>query len=182
MSKMRWDCITNILKNKEHKIGAEIGVWKGHFTYKILTQLSGIEEYYCIDPWKMYGEYYEALNTDTARKANYNEIYEEFKHRNRRFKDKITILRMMGNQALKKVPDGHLDFVFIDGNHSYKYAKQDIIGWSEKVKSGGLISGHDYGRNKPSDVYVTKAVDELIPNVNKGDNGVWYIFKEDLNG
>lgn len=175
---MRWDCISQLLKNKDHKIGAEIGVWRGKFVYQILTQLPGIETYYCIDPWKMDEEYRKSLNSETFKNANYNEVYEMFKNRNRRFKDKIKILRMISNKALEQIPDNHLDFVFIDGNHSYKHAKQDIIHWSKKVKERGLISGHDYGRNKPSDIGVTKAVDELMPNVNRGDNGVWYIFKE----
>jgi len=182
MSRMRWNCIEDILKNREHRIGAEIGVWKGQFTYQILSRLPDIEKYYCVDPWKMYSDYRKAVKGKTHLEANYDEIYEVFKHRNRKFRKKINILRMMGEQALNKVPDNHLDFVFIDGNHSYKYVKQDIIGWSKKVKPGGLISGHDYGRNQHSDIEVTKAVNELMPNVNKGDNGVWYTFKENLNG
>lgn len=41
---------------------------------------------------------------------------------------------------------GHpLDFVFIDGDHSYRAAKQDIELWFPKVATGGIISGHDFG-------------------------------------
>jgi len=54
-----------------------------------------------------------------------------------------------------------LDFIYIDGNHSYKSAKEDILNYFPKVKIGGLISGDDY--NHPMNDYgVKKAVDEAF--------------------
>jgi len=182
MSKMRWDCIANVLKNKEHKIGAEIGVWKGIFTFEILKLLPDIEKYYCIDSWKMYPDYKKAVKGKAHLEANYDNIFKIYKNQVKQFNNKITTLRMMSKEAADHIPDGYLDWVFIDANHSYKYVKEDIMTWNPKVKVGGLLSGHDYGRNQHSDIEVTKAVDELVPNVNKGDNGVWYIFKEIGNG
>jgi hypothetical protein len=34
--------------------------------------------------------------------------------------------------------------VYIDGNHSYEAAVEDIALWSKKVRKGGIVSGHDY--------------------------------------
>lgn len=39
-------------------------------------------------------------------------------------------------------PDG-LDYLFIDGDHSYEGVKQDFINYSPLVKKGGLIGFHD---------------------------------------
>lgn len=181
MAKMRWNCIAEVLKNRNHKVGAEVGVWTGKFTYNILTLLPDIKTYYAIDAWKMYGDYKNSLKSDTFIKADYDNIFKTYKNQVKKFKNKIITLRMMSDEALNKIPDLSLDFIFIDANHSYEYAKQDITNWSTKVKINGLISGHDYGRNTYSDKGVTKAVDELIPSVNKGYNGVWYTFK-DSNG
>lgn len=178
MSKMRWHCISEVLKDKDHSVGAEVGVWKGQFTYNILNLLPNIKTYYCIDSWKMYDEYKSSLKGEAFLKADYDTIFRTYKNKVKKFKNKITTMRMMSTEALSKIPDRSLDFVFIDANHSYEYAKEDITVWSPKVKYGGLISGHDYGRNQHSDIGVTRAVNELIPNVNKGYNGVWYIFKE----
>ena len=178
MARMRWDCVAEILKDKNHRIGAEIGVWKGKFTYNILELLPNIEKLYCVDPWIMYEEYKNSLQSDTFIKANYNNIFNVYKNQTKKYKKKIVTLKMMSEEALKKIPDGCLDWIFIDANHSYEYVKQDIINWIPKVKSGGLVSGHDYGRDTHSDIGVTKAVDELIEKVNKGYNGVWYIFKD----
>jgi len=174
--KKRWDCLAELLKDNNHKIGAEIGVWKGDFTYNIFELLPSIEMLYCVDPWIMYDDYKKSLQSNNFIKADYENIFKNFKKRMKKFEDRITIIRSMSEEALKIIPDRYLDFIFIDANHSYEYAKQDIINWSPKVKKGGLLSGHDYGRNKYSDIEVTKAVDELIPNVKKGYNGVWYIW------
>ena len=47
-------------------------------------------------------------------------------------------------EALHDIKAQSLDFVFIDGDHSFDYVVQDIIYWSKKVKSGGIIACHDY--------------------------------------
>jgi hypothetical protein len=46
--------------------------------------------------------------------------------------------------ALEGFPDNSLDFVFIDGNHSFPYVAEDIFYWEKKVRPGGIVSGHDY--------------------------------------
>lgn len=179
MSKWRWDYIEKLLKNRDHKIGAEIGVWKGQFTSKMFKLLPDIEKYYCIDSWKMYPDYRKAVKGKSHLEANFDNIFSVYKNQVKQFDNKITTLRMTSSEAAEHIPDGHLDWVFIDANHSYEYVKEDITLWSPKVKVGGLLSGHDYGRKQHSDIGVTKAVDELIPNVKTGWNGVWYIFKEE---
>ena len=40
--------------------------------------------------------------------------------------------------------DESLDFVYIDGNHGLKNVVHDIVEWSQKVRKGGIVSGHDY--------------------------------------
>jgi hypothetical protein len=44
------------------------------------------------------------------------------------------------------LPDEYLDFVYIDGDHKYEEVKRDIECWFPKVKKGGCIGGHDYGK------------------------------------
>ena len=40
--------------------------------------------------------------------------------------------------------DKSLDFVFIDAGHDYTSVKKDIDAWLPKVKSGGILAGHDF--------------------------------------
>ena len=47
----------------------------------------------------------------------------------------------------RQAPDD-LAFVFIDGDHTSPAIDNDIIAWTPKIKSGGVIAFHDYGRKK----------------------------------
>jgi predicted O-methyltransferase YrrM len=41
--------------------------------------------------------------------------------------------------------DRSLDLVFIDGEHDEASVETDIDAWACKVRSGGILAGHDYG-------------------------------------
>jgi predicted O-methyltransferase YrrM len=51
---------------------------------------------------------------------------------------------MTSEQAAHAMPDNTLDFCYIDADHSYDGVKKDLNIWLPKVKSGGIICGHDY--------------------------------------
>lgn len=50
-------------------------------------------------------------------------------------------------ETIKKVKDRFtervVDFLFIDGNHQYEYAKQDYLNYGPMVKLRGIIAFHD---------------------------------------
>jgi hypothetical protein len=50
---------------------------------------------------------------------------------------------MTSAEAVKQFQDKSVDFVYIDGNHDYKYAEEDIRLWYPKVKEGGFLCGDD---------------------------------------
>ena len=54
-----------------------------------------------------------------------------------------TIIQGDSLELHKNIEDESFDAVFIDGNHSYEYVKQDLENYSKKVKSGGIIALHD---------------------------------------
>jgi predicted O-methyltransferase YrrM len=41
-----------------------------------------------------------------------------------------------------------VDFVFVDGDHSYKGVRGDIRVWGRRVRSGGIIAVHDYNKTE----------------------------------
>lgn len=47
-------------------------------------------------------------------------------------------------EQLALIPDNELDFVFIDAGHVYENVLADLEAAYPKVKSGGLIAGHDW--------------------------------------
>ncbi len=180
---MYWDVIVNVLKNRPHAVGAEIGIFKGFFAKEILTKLPGIKQYYCVDPWQHYDEYTEILRPQSNEiLVKPEKAFQIFCNKIKPFADKVIIIREMSQDGLLHVPDKSLDFVFIDANHTYEYAKPDIVGWSKKVKQGGIIAGHDFSdlqyRGKRKVPFgVERAVRELIPKF-RVEGNTWYSEKE----
>jgi len=121
------------------KIGAEIGVSKGRYSKWLFHGIKGLK-LYCIDPWEVYDEYTELH--DKSGQPMFDGYYEETKERLKNYNAEL--IRKYSMDAVKDFEDNSLDFVFIDGNHSFEYVIEDIVAWSKKVRSGGIISGHDY--------------------------------------
>jgi Methyltransferase domain len=87
----------------------------------------------------------------------------------------VNIIKSDSIVASQNYQDQSLDFVFIDGGHSYESIKADITAWLPKVKKGGILAGHDY----PDWAGVVKAVHEFFgENTRVSDpwgNGCWII-------
>lgn len=45
---------------------------------------------------------------------------------------------------LTAYPDGYFDFVYLDASHSYEDVKAELPFWWKKLRSGGVMAGHDY--------------------------------------
>jgi predicted O-methyltransferase YrrM len=61
--------------------------------------------------------------------------------------------------ALPRLADHQFDLVFIDGLHTYDAVRSDMELSLPKLKQGGTLAFHDYGR---PEFGVTQAVDELV--------------------
>lgn len=123
-----------------YRVGAEIGVDRGEFSEKFCKAGLAL---YAIDPWRSYGDYEEVRG-----QYRLDALYEHTKKLLEPYKQ-CTIIRKTSMQALADIADESLDFVYIDGNHQFKYVAEDIAEWSKKVKKGGVICGHDYIYTKP---------------------------------
>lgn len=120
------------------KNGAEIGVEEGTYSEMLCKAIPELR-LLCVDAWKAYKGYKDHTDqkkldgfcaTATERLAHYD----------------VTIVRKYSMDAVKDVPDGSLDFVYIDANHTFEACTNDIAEWSKKVRTGGIVSGHDYHR------------------------------------
>ena len=121
--------------------GAEIGVYKGAFSE--LFCKAGLNTY-SIDPWMAY---------DGAGRTPKLQERQDFifGHTQRLLAPypNSTIVRKTSMEALADFEDGSLDWVYIDGNHIFRYVAEDIFEWSRKVRPGGIVSGHDYFNTPP---------------------------------
>ena len=89
-------------------------------------------------------------------------------------KSVITPIKGISWEAAKLYSDNSLDFVFIDAGHEYDSVIKDIKSWYPKVKTGGVIAGHDY--TQPT-CGVKRAVDEFFNNKIKQSEGCWIYEK-----
>lgn len=60
--------------------------------------------------------------------------------------DRVELLVLDANQA---TVDCALDFVFIDGDHSYEGARKDHNRWVPQVRPGGVVVYHDMAFSRP---------------------------------
>ena len=174
--KKRWDVLIDLLKNEDHYKGVEIGVLKGVASKQLLDNLPNLETLFMVDPWAGDKEFLDTLDDKRNIKYwNYDELYEEVKNKVKNYGN-AKIMRMTSEEASTHFEDGELDWVFIDGNHSYEFAKQDIELWTPKIREGGWITGHDYADDIWDKAGVKKAVDEIFENFEVEDT-VWYTRK-----
>jgi predicted O-methyltransferase YrrM len=144
---------------------AEIGSWRGqsaaYLGVEIINSGKNIS-LVCVDTFK------GSPQMKIVGDGSYDEIiakegscYKEFLKNIKPVSRVITPLEMTSEEASKLYPDNHFDFVFIDAGHTYEDVILDLKCWLPKIKSGGVIAGHDI--HWPG---VTQALREVF-----GDNG-----------
>lgn len=118
--------LVKFIKEQGCTRGAEIGVFTGYFSEVLFQHMPGLH-LYCVDIWGE-GKYKRAEEECLERLKPYN----------------ATIIKKPSVEAAQDVPDGSLDFVYIDAAHDYENVKKDIAAWAPKVKVGGIIAGDDF--------------------------------------
>lgn len=80
--------------------------------------------------------------------------------------DIVTILDGPSHEMLMQIPDYSLDIGFVDANHAYTYAKQDISITLRKIKIGGIICGHDFEGYQYANKFPMELLElDTVPNV-----------------
>ena len=150
-----------------NSIGAEIGVHTGEFSAAMLARVAP-RELHLIDPWlhETAATYKKAWYGGQARggqaemDARYQAVCARFASEIQA--GRVIIHRECSEPALSRCPDAHFDWIYIDGNHLYEFAKQDLALSFQKVKPGGLICGDDYTPGGWWRGGVKQAVDEFV--------------------
>lgn len=135
------------LLGKKKLVGVEIGVFFGENSKSLLNNLD-IKTLYLIDP---YDEGLVGIEEKTAPA-----YIKEGAKRLLGSGDKVRWIGKTSAEAAADIPN-KLDFVYIDGDHTYEGVAKDLSLYWPKVKKNGILAGHDFD-NK----HVAQAVNDYF--------------------
>ena len=158
--------------------GAEIGVWAGNTSIQFLRL--NISELHMIDPWsvepykkskeyKSYDEYltkYSKILNIEKKDVDFQEYYDAIYSEVRAkcgMDPRVTIHRMTSDEWFDSKPE-KLDWIYVDGDHSYQGCLTDLENSLKVVNPGGMIMGDDYywSGARYGKEGVTNAVDRFL--------------------
>ena len=156
--------------------GAEVGVFGGALSYRLLRRSD--LHLTMVDSWEGDGAAYLDKSDWHATLSHEQQIgyYWAALSATDFARERRHVIRARSVEAAASVPDGSLDFVFLDADHSAEALKADLKAWKPKVKAGGFIGGHDYDNPLFPDVEptVTKFAWSRELVVETGDNFTWF--------
>jgi len=118
---------------------AEIGVKKAETTAYLLARCPGLTVF-AVDIWD---EYVSGAARKLVPKARADAWERKTRERLAPFGDRAVILKARSTLASLVIEDASLDCAFIDANHTEDEVLADIAAWRPKVRSGGMLAGHD---------------------------------------
>lgn len=147
--------LAEFFRDQGYVKGVEVGVCDGRYSKVLMDTIPGLR-LFGIDP---YFEY------DGDSKNRHQEHHDKHLHNARAILMPLkgySLILSRSVDAVELFQDNSLDFVFIDANHTYEAVKEDITTWYPKVRSGGVLSGHDYYPFKSGKGGVIPAVTDFI--------------------
>lgn len=114
---------------------AEIGVWHGVTTARLRSVMASDGVLYAVDPYPV-----GRFGISFQQRIAHAEV-------SRVAVGRVEWLRLTGGAAARHIADhnlGPMDFLFIDGNHTYDGLQEDWESWSGLIAPGsGIVALHD---------------------------------------
>jgi hypothetical protein len=122
-------------------IVAEVGVFKGNFSQRILEVISP-QRLHLIDPWVHQKIPLWKRRTDEDHLDFLRDVQRKFQGE---IQDRRAIIHQgFSVDVLALFPDDYFDWVYLDGDHRYATVRAELALCDRKVKPSGLILGHDF--------------------------------------
>lgn len=140
--------LVSLFEEKGYKTGIEVGVRDGLYS-KFILENSSVTKLFLVDPWE--------VNKELAKPEEaLKNCLENLKGQEDRYK----LIKAYSPIVARLFKNDTYDFIYIDALHDYKSVSEDIKAWYPKVKSGGILAGHDYDEEEWPDVF--RAVNEFV--------------------
>lgn len=163
-----------IKRHGEKLKGIEIGTCRGESTYYFLDKCPNIVLLTTIDPYKGYQDWNGEITQETV------ERFMDAAQKNlKKFSKRVTMVRQESANAATMFDDESVDFIFVDGDHSYDATLADCEAYYPKLKKGGIFCGHDYqvieGVKRAVDQFRTK--NKITAPINLSLNSAFFWYK-----
>jgi hypothetical protein len=148
-------------------VGVEIGVWKGEFSQRILKTAKP-SVLHLVDPWLASDEddrkgqaWYGADRiTQEGMDGLHDRVTAKFSRETAA--GRVRIHRGTSRDVLATLDEQSVDFVYVDGDHSYAGVVADLIAALRVTRQGGLIICDDYLLGQWWGDGVVRAVHEFL--------------------
>ena len=133
--------LQELLKNQHLERIVEIGTWNGAtaLLWAMIVSKYPQGKLYCCDLSFYYGQFYSELT---------KKMYDKLMYKDTEYEKYVTELTGDTHDRayishVKQIVDQPVDFMFIDGDHTYEGVKADFLNFCGLVKPGGHIAFHD---------------------------------------
>lgn len=145
-------------------VGAEIGVFRGVFS-RTLFAAAQPSRLFLVDPWEnsaapAHAKSWYGRGSANDMEAIHADVVKAFSAAP--YAGRVEVVRSRSAQWFATVEDQSLDFVYIDGDHSYDAVREDIALAVAKVRPGGVIALDDYSLGQWWGDGVVRAVHEAL--------------------
>jgi hypothetical protein len=161
--------IPKIISEIENPVGIEIGVEKGITTEHLLKNVNGLT-LFGIDPYTEYTDWDGAVSPVDTNKQEALERTKTY--------DNFELIQKTSDDAAELFEDGSMDFIFVDGLHTYEQVLKDCQNYWPKLKSGGYLIGHDYTKIQDVNRAATEFIKSVGKEVETAKQDLWYIIKD----
>lgn len=153
----------------------EIGICLGINSYMLLESCPNIKKLIGVDHYKSYRDWDRDV-PQYEQDRNFVKLSNNLPYLGPRFE----LIKKSSRDAAQDIPDDSCEFIFIDADHSMKAVLGDLDLYWPKLKTGGIMAGHD-GNLWGVSFAVTswtkkKGIDHN--KISTSSNNTWYFTKD----
>lgn len=167
--------LAKLINDRQLKHGIEIGCAYGNLAEHLLNNTELIS-LYSIDPYKAYPDM-----PGISTQEDYELLHGYVEKKMFKYSSRFELLNLDSKTSFKVISKlleidavPFIDFIFIDGLHTYEMVKWEIENYSTLIKPGGILSGHDITVFAGVDKAVYEYKKRTGKNLYTLQGNVWY--------
>lgn len=155
-------------------IFVEVGSWKGRSTSFIgrICNENGTR-LVCVDHWNGSRD---SLEERYRAALQVEDVEATFRANMSALGITVEVIAAPSLEAVNRFAPNSIDRIFLDASHDGPSVRADLDAWLPRLREGGILAGHDYGRNHPE---LVAAVDAFAAErglvVRRGPRDIWWL-------